>query len=50
MKLRLFIFGILCSSLCLGQSDDEKAIRELLSKQTTAWNQGNIEGFMKGYW
>ena len=50
MKLKLFLLGVLYSSLCMAQTDDEKAIRELLSKQTTAWNQGNIEGFMKGYW
>ena len=32
------------------QSKDETAIRAILSKQSTAWNEGNIEGFMKGYW
>jgi ketosteroid isomerase-like protein len=25
-------------------------IRELLEAQVAAWNQGDIEGFMKGYW
>ena len=50
MKLRLFILSVLCSSMCMAQSDDEKAIREILSKQTAAWNKGNIEAFMKGYW
>lgn len=34
----------------LAQSTDEKAIRQLLSEQTEAWNKGNIEEFMKGYW
>jgi len=28
----------------------ESQIRELLEAQTTAWNQGDVEGFMKGYW
>jgi hypothetical protein len=28
----------------------EKEIRELMGKQTIAWNEGNIDGFMKGYW
>jgi len=50
MKLRLFLLSIFFSGLCLAQSSDEKAIRELLSEQTKAWNQGNIDGFMKGYW
>lgn len=29
---------------------DEKAIRELLHKQELAWNAGNIDIFMEGYW
>ena len=32
------------------QSKDELAIREILDNQTAAWNRGDIEGFMKGYW
>lgn len=31
-------------------SKDEKAVRDLLQKQTVAWNTGNIEEFMIGYW
>jgi hypothetical protein len=30
--------------------NDEKSIREVLNKQVTAWNEGNIESFMQGYW
>jgi hypothetical protein len=29
---------------------DEAAIRKVLEVQTTAWNRGDIENFMKGYW
>jgi ketosteroid isomerase-like protein len=29
---------------------DEKAIREVTAKQVIAWNKGDIDGFMKGYW
>lgn len=32
------------------QSTDENAIRQLLDQQTDAWNRGDIENFMKGYW
>jgi ketosteroid isomerase-like protein len=32
------------------QQKDEMLIRTMLSEQTAAWNRGNIEGFMKGYW
>ena len=36
--------------LSKGQSADEKSIRELLSVQTEAWNKGDLEDFMSGYW
>ena len=29
---------------------NEKAVREVLDAQITAWNKGDIDGFMKGYW
>jgi ketosteroid isomerase-like protein len=29
---------------------DEKAIKAVLTAQTTAWNRGDLEGFMEGYW
>ncbi|MGH9747217.1 MAG: YybH family protein [Candidatus Acidiferrales bacterium] len=31
-------------------SSDETQIRTLLEDQTAAWNRGDIEGFMAGYW
>ena len=34
----------------IAQSKDEMAIRRLLDDQATAWNRGNIEDFMNGYW
>ncbi len=32
------------------QSADEKNVRNVLSQQVTAWNKGDIDSFMKGYW
>src|SRR5688500_3669788 len=29
---------------------DEAAILKVLDKQKAAWNRGDIDGFMKGYW
>jgi beta-aspartyl-peptidase (threonine type) len=29
---------------------DEKAIRQVLDDQVVAWNKGDLDGFMKGYW
>ena len=48
-----YIFMVLftCSSLLSqAQSADEKSIREILSDQAEAWNKGNLEDFMAGYW
>jgi ketosteroid isomerase-like protein len=54
----LFIgFFILITSLTFAQSKlarqaggNETAIRKILETQTAAWNSGDIDGFMKGYW
>jgi hypothetical protein len=32
------------------QPNDEASIRSILSEQTVAWNSGNLEAFMGGYW
>ena len=32
------------------QSKDEKEIRNILATQTAAWNRGDIDQFMNGYW
>ena len=29
---------------------DEKAIRQMLDDQVAAWNKGDLDGFMAGYW
>lgn len=29
---------------------EEAAVREVLRDQETAWNKGDLEGFMAGYW
>jgi beta-aspartyl-peptidase (threonine type) len=35
----------------LGQTDKEPlAIRKVMDDQAVAWNKGDIDGFMKGYW
>jgi beta-aspartyl-peptidase (threonine type) len=31
-------------------ADDEKAIRAVLDAQAVAWNKGDLDGFMSGYW
>jgi len=38
------------SACCQQRSESENVIRDLLNKQVEAWNRGDIEGFMEGYW
>lgn len=49
-SLPLIILSFLLIQQVWAQDKDEQAIRKILSDQTTAWNAGNIEEFMKGYW
>lgn len=32
------------------QTADEKAIRQVIEKQTEGWNKGSVDEYMKGYW
>ena len=41
------------SGFAFAQSKDEKAklaIRKVMDEQILAWNRGDVEGFMQGYW
>jgi len=46
--LPLFLFAL--PMISFSQDKDADAIRQVLSVQTDAWNRGNIDEFMKGYW
>ena len=50
----VFLLGLLLLSrtpATQAATDDQKgAIRQLLSRQVDAWNRGDLEGFMAGYW
>ena len=56
MKKYLSILSLVLVSICSAQtkpiavSGDEALIRQLLDKQTQAWNRGDIETFMETYW
>lgn len=32
------------------RDQDDKAVRTVLADQVAAWNKGDLDGFMKGYW
>lgn len=49
MKNILSLLLILMATTVFAQKD-ETAIRTMLAAQVMAWNQGDIAGYMKGYW
>ena len=50
MKLVFVIIALVLSITCLCQSKDETEVRNVLAKQNAAWNRGDIDAFMVGYW
>ncbi len=50
LKKILFILLLVCSYNAMGQTKDAKSILDLLAQQEKAWNLGDINEFMKGYW
>jgi len=50
INLSLTVIILFFVQLTYSQSADEKAILKILENQTIAWNQGNIDQFMVGYW
>lgn len=50
MRKICFAFLFLLSVRAMAQPKDESAIRKVLADQNAAWNRGDIDQFMKGYW
>lgn len=50
MKQLLTGLLLLCSMAVLAQSTDERAVKKLLTAQDAAWNRGDLQAFMQGYW
>jgi hypothetical protein len=56
MQIRILLLGLLFGLFLPNthaqslSEKDEKAIREVLSLQEAAWNRGDIDAFMDGYW
>lgn len=49
-KLIPLVVFVLCIQHSFAQDADERIIRNMMDEQIQAWNNGNIEGFMKAYW
>ncbi|MDB4293125.1 nuclear transport factor 2 family protein [Maribacter sp.] len=51
MKLKITLLAFLFfSALTAQQTEDEKAILEIMDQQQEAWSNHDLEGFMRGYW
>jgi hypothetical protein len=51
MKSTTFLFLLFfVTNTVLAQNKAEKAILGILDRQTAAWNRGDYENFMVGYW
>ena len=50
MKSILISILIILSVSGFSQANDETSVRTLLAKQNAAWNRGDIDAFMVGYW
>ena len=48
---KFFLPALLFFSIHLfAQTNDEKAVRQVLATQNAAWNRGDVASFMVGYW
>ncbi len=48
-KILLACALLFCTCLCL-RAQDKQAILTVLETQRLAWNKGDINGYMEGYW
>ncbi|MCP5107242.1 MAG: SgcJ/EcaC family oxidoreductase [bacterium] len=47
----LVVLAMIAGTLWAGDSnDDTQKIQQIMARQVHAWNQGNVDGFMAGYW
>ena len=47
---RLILIPIFLLGLVICHAQDKEAVMKVLATQQDAWNRGDIEGFMQGYW
>lgn len=50
MPLFLCLLCVFGSSVSFSQTSDPIAIRSVLQEQENAWNKGDLEKYMQGYW
>ena len=50
MKSILITLLTILSCAAFSQTKDETEVRNVLAKQNAAWNRGDVDAFMIGYW
>ena len=50
MKRSILFFLLMITATFTLKAQDKEAILKVLSTQQAAWNRGDLEGFMQGYW
>ena len=50
MKSLFFTCLVFYSATSFTQTKDETEVRNVLAKQNAAWNRGDVDAFMVGYW
>lgn len=50
LKQLLFTAFFFATFHAQAQTPDDLIIKKILAEQSAAWNEGNIERFMEGYW
>ncbi len=50
MKRFMFAAFLFMGIAAFSQDKNETAIRKLMDEQSAAWNKGDIDAFMHGYW
>ncbi|MBC7552464.1 MAG: DUF4440 domain-containing protein [Taibaiella sp.] len=46
----IMIMLVCAGPVIIARDRNEKAIKTMLTAQVTQWNNGNIDGYMHGYW
>ena len=50
MRYFIFILIVIMGTSCQTSTKDRDAILNIFDEQQKAWNEGDLEGFMEGYW
>jgi uncharacterized protein (TIGR02246 family) len=50
MRLLFIAFWAILSLSVFSQTKDETEVRNVLARQNAAWNRGDVDAFMVGYW